>query len=92
MRCCLFCLLFLLCISCNKRTEYPCQIIENENIDTYPMVELIADTLAWQDSTLLDPYRMWIQDSLLILQDYIGKEEGMDYSIQILSYDMALSN
>lgn len=77
MKCFLVYILLLLCISCtNKKSSYPCQVIENPSIESYPIVDLVGKELPWQDSTLLDPYRMWIQDSLLIFQDYIGKEKG----------------
>lgn len=65
-----FCIAILLLTSClNKHTSNPCETIENADFENYPVFYLKGEELPFNDSTLLEPQKLWIQDSLLVIFD-----------------------
>lgn len=52
-----------------KHTQYNCQTIKNSELENYPAINLVSEELALNDSSLLSPHKIWVQDSLLIIFD-----------------------
>ncbi len=64
----------------NNKVKYHCQVIENSKFEMFPAMMLVAEEFVLDDSTLLEPFRLWIQDSLLVVFDYpVGDNRFLKY-------------
>lgn len=72
-------ILFLAACS-NNKVKYHCQVIENGAFETFPTMMPVAEEFVLKDSTLLEPFRLWVQDSLLVVFDYpVGDNRFLKY-------------
>lgn len=74
----LYCIVIFVFASCkNNSIQYNCQIIENAEYENYPTVDLAAEEFPLNDSTLLNPRNIWVDDSLLIIFDSPENDDNM---------------
>ena len=59
--------LLLLVLSCTSREKpYSCKLVELQDLNTFPAIDLTPTSIALTDTTLLNPEKIWISDTLLI--------------------------
>ena len=62
--------LLLLVLSCTSREKpYSCKLVELQDLNTFPAIDLTPTSIALTDTTLLNPEKIWISDTLLIIKD-----------------------
>ena len=62
--------LLLLVLSCTSREKpYSCKLVELQDLNTFPVIDLTPTSIALTDTTLLNPEKIWISDTLLIIKD-----------------------
>ena len=57
-------------LSCTSREKpYSCKLVELQDLNTFPVIDLTPTSIALTDTTLLNPEKIWISDTLLIIKD-----------------------
>ena len=73
--------LLLLVLSCTPREKpYSCKLVELQDLNTFPVIDLTPTSIALTDTTLLNPEKIWISDTLLIIKDAKMVESLIKYT------------